>query len=207
MMDTLVAGIARLACGPTAVWHCDPHAPGQRIYFANHASHLDFVVLWAMLPPAARRSVRPVAGRDYWERTRMRRYLAREVFRAILVQRTPAGTTDRAVAARAAIETMVREMGGTTSLIVFPEGTRSESGEVGPFKSGLFHLACSVPQAELVPVYLHNLNRILPRGESLPVPMLSRVTFGPPVRVVPAESKEAFLERAREAVLSLEPAA
>jgi 1-acyl-sn-glycerol-3-phosphate acyltransferase len=207
MIDSMVAALARLVCGPTAVWHCDPHATTQRIYFANHASHLDFVVLWATLPHAARRSVRPVAGRDYWERTRIRRYLAREVFRAILVQRTPAGVADRAGAAREAIEAMARGMGEGTSLIVFPEGTRSATGEVGPFKSGLYYLSRAVPHVELVPVYLHNLNRILPRGEALPVPMLSRVTFGAPLRAAPGESKEAFLERARAAVLSLKGSA
>lgn len=206
MIDAIVAALARLVCGPAAVWQCDPQATAQRIYFANHASHLDFVVLWATLPPTARRSVRPVAGRDYWERTRTRRYLAREVFRAILVQRTPATTTEREAAAREAIDAIAREMGQGTSVIVFPEGTRSASGDLGPFKSGLFHLGRAVPHAELVPVYLHNLNRILPRGEALPVPMLSRVTFGRPLRVEPAESKEAFLERARTAVLSLKAA-
>ena len=206
MIDSTVAGLARLVCGPTAVWHCDPHATSQRIYFANHASHLDFVVLWATLPRSARRSVRPVAGRDYWERTRMRRYLAREVFHAVLVQRTPAGVADREVAARETIEVMVRDIANGTSLIVFPEGTRSVSGEVGPFKSGLYHLARAVPHVDLVPVYLHNLNRILPRGEALPVPMLSRVTFGAPLRIAGTESKESCLERARTAVLSLKAA-
>lgn len=207
MMDSIVAALARLVCGPAAVWHCDPNATAPRIYFANHASHLDFVVLWASLPAAARRSARPVAGRDYWERTRIRRYLARDVFHAVLVQRTPPSINkDRAAAAGEAIEAMAREMANGASLIVFPEGTRSESGEVGPFKSGLYHLGRAVPHAELVPVYLQNLNRILPRGEALPVPMLSRVTFGRPLRVDPAESKDAFLARARSAVLSLKAA-
>jgi 1-acyl-sn-glycerol-3-phosphate acyltransferase len=203
MIDAVVAALVRIVCGPTAVWRCDPHAAPQRIYFANHASHLDFLVLWTALPRSARRSVRPVAGRDYWDRTPLRRYLARRVFRAILVQRTPADVTNRAGAARETIEAMSREMGTETSLIVFPEGTRSASGDVGPFKSGLYHLARSAPHVELVPVFLHNLNRILPRGEALPVPMLSRVTFGPPLRLEPNEDKETFLDRARAAVLEL----
>lgn len=204
MIDAVVATLVRLVCGPTPVWRCDPDATAQRVYFSNHASHLDFLVLWTALPRDARRRVRPVAGRDYWERTALRRYLARRIFRAILVQRTPAAITDRRDAARETIETMVREMGQETSLIVFPEGTRSANGDVGPFKSGLYHLACAVPHVELVPVFLHNLNRILPRGEALPVPMLSRVTFGPPLRLEPNETKEAFLDRARAAVREME---
>ena len=202
MIDSIVAGASRLACGPVVTWHCDPNAARQRIYFANHSSHLDFVVLWASLPAQLRRAVRPVAGRDYWERSALRRYMAREVFRAILIQRTPADTTDRATPAQQAIETMAREMGTDTSVIVFPEGTRSEDGELRAFKSGLYYLARATG-AELVPVYLDNLNRILPRGESLPVPMLSRVTFGASLDLDPCESKDRFLDRARAAVLAL----
>jgi len=206
MMATFVAALSRLVTGPAVVWHCDPHATGQRIYFANHSSHLDFVVLWASLPAAQRRAVRPVAGRDYWERNAVRRYFARAIFKAVLVERHDRATgevPDRAAAARQAIDHMAREMGSTHSLIVFPEGTRSANGEVGPFKSGLYHLAAARPDAELVPVHLHNLNRVLPRGESLPVPMLSRVTFGAPLAPAAGEPKETFLTRARAAVLAL----
>jgi 1-acyl-sn-glycerol-3-phosphate acyltransferase len=203
MINSIVAGLSRLACGPTVVWHCDPDARAQRIYFANHSSHLDFVVLWASLPSAQRRAVRPIAGRDYWERTRVRRYVSHEVFRAILVDRPVASNGDRVAAAREAVAQMAQHMGDDTSLIVFPEGTRSVDGRVGPFKSGLYHLSRLKPVAELVPVYLHNLNRILPRGESLPVPMLSRVTFGAPFSIHPAETKDVFLERARSAVIEL----
>ena len=207
MMASIVAAVSRFVCGPAITWQCDPHTNRQRIYFANHSSHLDFVVLWASLPPANRRAVRPVAGRDYWERSAVRRYLAREVFRAVLVQRTPAEITDRTAAARAAVAYMAREMGDATSLIVFPEGTRSSNGDIGPFKSGLYHLASARPGVELVPVYLHNLNRIRPRGEALPVPMLSRVTFGTPLPTVAGEPKDAFLDRAHAAVVALKEAA
>jgi 1-acyl-sn-glycerol-3-phosphate acyltransferase len=99
---------------------------------------------------------------------------------------------------------MAHEMGYHDSLIVFPEGTRSASGEVGPFRSGLYHLSRARPDAELVPVHLENLNRILPKGEALPVPMVSRVTFGPVLPMGVGEQKEAFLERARTALLQLE---
>jgi hypothetical protein len=54
-----------------------------------------------------------------------------------------------------------------------------------------------------MPVYLDNMNRILPKGESLPVPMLSRALFGRPIKILPEESKTQFLERARAAVLTL----
>lgn len=207
MINSVVAGLSRLACGPTVVWHCDPTARTQRIYFANHSSHLDFVVLWASLPSTQRRAVRPIAGRDYWQRTRIRRYVSSHVFRAILVDRPVGSLGDRVAAARQAVTQMAEHMGDDTSLIVFPEGTRSVDGRVGSFKSGLYHLSRLKPDVELVPVYLHNLNRILPRGESLPVPMLSRVTFGAPLAIGPEEAKDAFLDRARAAVIALGDAA
>ncbi len=209
MIAPLVVAIARLLGGTQARWvGCDPSLR-QRIYFANHTSHLDFVVLWSALPPALRRLTRPVAGRDYWEPNALRRYLAARVFQAVLVDRQGSGggaATDRAArveAARRTIERTAQALGTQHSLIVFPEGTRGSGGEPGPFKSGLYHLVQLRPDVELVPAYLENLNRILPKGEILPVPMIASVTFGTPLRVEPREACAAFLARARAALLEL----
>jgi 1-acyl-sn-glycerol-3-phosphate acyltransferase len=203
MIETALASMCRLVAGATVEWRCDPGATAQRIYFGNHSSHLDFIVIWSALPPDRRRCARPVAGRDYWERSRLRRYLAGEVFRAVLVERRGPGADGAAAGARASVEQMARAMGDRDSLIVFPEGTRSANGAIGPFKSGLYHLSRARPDAELVPVHLENLNRILPKGESLPVPMVSRVIFGPAVPGLVHEEKDAFLARARVALLEL----
>jgi len=201
MIATALATTARLISGASVEWRCSPHTDAQRIYFGNHSSHLDFVVIWSALPPRLRERARPVAGRDYWENGGVRRYLAGRVFRAVLIDRAPAGTASLE-SARASIKRMAEEMGNHDSLIVFPEGTRSRDGEVAAFKSGLYHLS-RLRQAELIPVYLENLNRILPKGETLPVPMLSRVVFGAPLPARPDETKQAFLDRARDAVVQL----
>lgn len=206
MIRTVLAAISRLISGATVEWRCDPHADTQRIYFANHSSHLDFVVIWSALPARLRGSVRPVAGRDYWERGTIRRFLAARVFRAVLIDRAPGDAQPSAETARVAIEHMAREMGNRQSLIVFPEGTRSPNGEIGPFKSGLYHLSRLRPDAELIPVHLENLNRILPKGEMLPVPMVSRVVFGPGLRTRAGEQKDEFLAKARTALLELRAA-
>jgi len=203
MIGTALASVCRLISGTTVEWRCDPQSDVQRIYFGNHSSHLDFTVIWSALPPRLRRRARPVAGRDYWEQSAGRRYLASQVFRAVLIDRSPAGSEHAAVAASASVERMTLAMGDRDSLIVFPEGTRSLNGHVGPFKSGLYHLSRARPDAVLIPVYLENLNRILPKGEALPVPMLSRVTFGPPLQTNAHEQKDDFLARARTALLQL----
>jgi 1-acyl-sn-glycerol-3-phosphate acyltransferase len=188
--------------GMTVEWRCGADTTTQRIYFGNHASHLDFLAIWSGLPSHLRRAVRPVAGRDYWERDRLRRYLATHVFNAILVDRQSPRHAQPAFA-RATIECIAREMGATHSAIVFPEGTRSMSGDVGAFKSGLYFLAQLRPDAALVPVYLENLHRMLPEGESIPVPMLSRVVFGPRFESPASQEKDVFLTRARASVIAL----
>jgi len=206
MIATAIAGASRLISGASVRWHCDPHSSTQRIYFANHSSHLDFIVIWSALPPRLRRLARPVAGRDYWDKGIVRRHLARHIFRAVLIDRgtaTAESTKDPHAAARASTQRMALEMGGLHSLIVFPEGTRSVSGEIGSFKSGLYHLSRLRPDAELIPVYLENLNRILPKAERLPAPMLSRVIFGPRLRVNSDDEKNEFLARARAALIQL----
>lgn len=207
MIASAIAAGSRLLCGASVRWHCDPTDTKQRIYYGNHSSHLDFVMIWSALPPRLRGSARPVAGRDYWERGALKKYLAGNVFRAVLIDRGAASATgsgeSAAEAARAAIEHMAREMGDDYSLIVFPEGTRSLNGEIGPFKSGLYHLSRLRPEVELVPVYLENLNRILPKGEALPVPMMSRVIFGPALPASESEDKAGFLTRARDALMQL----
>jgi 1-acyl-sn-glycerol-3-phosphate acyltransferase len=204
---SLLAAVARGISGVQVQWAgCEPDER-QRIYFANHSSHLDFVVLWSALPSEIRAKTRPIAARDYWEATPIRRYLTKNVFHAVFLERGTMGKAKNSDEAhhvgRHLIEQMADAMGTENSLILFPEGTRGTGEKIGAFRSGLYHLALRRPDVELVPAYLDNLNRILPKGEFLPVPMLSLLTFGKPIQVTPDEDKDAFLERAREAVASL----
>jgi 1-acyl-sn-glycerol-3-phosphate acyltransferase len=202
MIAAAIATFARLVSGASAHWIAPP-APSdarQRVYFGNHSSHLDFVVIWSALPADLRATTRPVAGADYWDRGIVRRYVASRVFHAILIDRSGASSPDRA---GRSVEQIAAEMGDDRSIIVFPEGTRSMDGEVHAFKSGLYHLCRLKPGLDLIPVYLANMNRILPKGELLPVPLLGRVIFGAPIRLQPHEEKDAFLARARDALLAL----
>src|SRR5262249_29896213 len=87
----------------------------------------------------------------------------------------------------------------------FPEGTRSSLGVPQAFKSGLFHLARKFPDVQLIPAWVDNVQRVMPKGEVVPVPVLCTVTFGAPCNLRPDETKAAFLERARESVVALRP--
>jgi 1-acyl-sn-glycerol-3-phosphate acyltransferase len=203
-LASVIAAVARGISGVQVRWQgCRPDVR-QRIYFANHTSHLDFVVLWSALPGEVRARARPVAAKDYWE-SGMRAYLAQNVFRAVLVQRGARESTPEQVRAEAAamINRLAEAMGDTESLIFFPEGTRGSGETMAPFRSGLYYLAKKRPDVELVPVYLENLYRILPKGEVLPVPLVSLLTFGEPMQLGDGEEKRAFLDRASAAVSAL----
>jgi len=189
-----VFALTRFLVGGHARWRgCGPDAK-QRIYFANHASHLDTVILWAALPDALRRTTHPVAAKDYWGSNAFMRFIAKDVLNAVLVDR--AGRHDLLAPLRA-------ELDRGHSLIIFPEGTRKQGRLPEDFKAGLHHLARDYPQAELVPVYLTNLARAYPKGAILPAPIMCVVNFGAPISLVDGEAKPAFLARARDAVAGL----
>ncbi|MCL4207260.1 MAG: 1-acyl-sn-glycerol-3-phosphate acyltransferase [Pirellulaceae bacterium] len=193
---SLLSGIAKLLSGASVRWiDCQPDTC-QRVYFANHTSHLDAIVLWSVLPRELQSLTRAVAAKDYWDRGPVRRHIAKS-FNALLIDRTEIKVH------QSPVEMMLREMGARYSLIVFPEGSRSSGDDVGEFKSGLYYLGKKRPDLELVPVYMDNLNRILPRGEVLPVPLLSCISIGSPIWLEAGESKIDFLNRARNAVRRL----
>jgi 1-acyl-sn-glycerol-3-phosphate acyltransferase len=197
----ITAAIIRLLTGAQARWLgvdplSDAGAIRQRIYFANHQSNLDAPVIWASLPPMLRRRTRPVAARDYWDGDAVRRYLSTRVLRAVLIERHKVTKSNNPLAV------MESALEAGDSLIIFPEGGRfaDEDGEMGEFRPGLYHLARRFPEVQLVPVWLENLNRILPKGEFLPIPLLAAVTFGTPIALHDDEDKPAFLARAKLAL-------
>lgn len=195
----VLSWLAKILSGASARWiDCKPDTC-QRIYFANHTSHLDALVVWSSLPAPIRRLTRPVAAKDYWEKGAVRRHIAKS-FNALLIDRKVIKVH------RSPVELMINEAGDKHSLIVFPEGGRNTTGEMGEFKSGLYHLGKKRPDWELVPVHIDNLNRVLPRGEFLPVPLLSCITFGPPIWLEKGETKVDFLTRARQSVMKLKEA-
>lgn len=207
LSSRLVAGclirLCRLLTGVRARWLSPvPDNTVVRIYYANHTSHLDGIVIWASMPPQLRPSVRPVAAEDYWLSSSLRRYIARCIFNAVLVRRRPC--TEEESQSNNPLERMNEALNSGQSLIIFPEGTRGNGDEISAFKSGLWHLARMNPTAELVPVYLENLNRVLPKGSRLVVPILCSATFGEPISPLQAgEEKASFLQRARQALEGL----
>lgn len=189
---------ARLLTGARSLWDgCKPE-PIQRIYYANHNSHIDFILLWSSLPKHLREKTRPVAASDYWLKDRFKRFLIQDTFSGITIKRSGNEGCDP-------LSTIKEALTEGNSIIFFPEGTRnlSDDDELLNFKSGLFFLAQQFPHVEIVPVWITNLKRVMPKGAFLPLPLLSTVIFGKPLEINTAWDKAVFLTYAREQLLEL----
>ncbi len=209
LMSLFLLGLVRALTGAQARWHGCPPKAEQRIYFANHQSHGDLMMIWAALPKELRSITRPIAAKDYWTRTALRRWITTAVFNAIYVDRgrkdgraSPPSDPDPVDP----LEPLIEALANGDSIILFPEGTRGNADEPQPFKAGLYNLAWKFPQAVLVPAWIDNIQRVMPKGEVVPVPILCSVTFGAPIRLEPDEDRRDFLDRARRAVISLREA-
>jgi 1-acyl-sn-glycerol-3-phosphate acyltransferase len=252
----LLAMIRLLTGAQARWWGCPPKAE-QRIYFANHQSHLDLVMIWAALPEELRSITRPIAARDYWATTPFKRWITTEVFNAIYVERgsgpatvppappapmqperiepsfdvappspvepvaepwsvqaelplaqpaaspEPPSIPPGSAEALAPLQPLIDALQSGDSIIIFPEGTRGHTGEPQKFKSGLFTLAQMFPDVVLVPAWIDNVQRVMPKGEVVPVPILCSVTFGAPIGLEEGEERRPFLDRARGAVIAL----
>lgn len=252
LMSALLLGIVRFLTGSQARWYGCPPKAEQRIYFANHQSHADMVLIWAALPEELRSITRPIAAKDYWTKTPFRQWITTAVFNAVYVDRQasparppaaapaavePVGVLHAMASAAAEADTamaggpdpspeappraptpeelraalpdsdplapLVRALESGDSIVIFPEGTRGHGDEPQPFKSGLFKLAQMFPQVVLVPAWINNVQRVMPKGEVVPVPILCSVTFGAPIQLEPGEERRPFLDRARRAVMAL----
>ncbi len=193
---TFLVFLARLITGAQGHWHGCPPKAEQRIYFANHQSHFDWVLLWAALPHDLRAQTRPIAARDYWTSSPLKHWITREIFNAVYVSRQRTDDEDP-------LEPLLQALGHGDSLVIFPEGTRGHAADPAPFKAGLYHLALAHPNVQLIPAWIANVQRVMPKGEVIPVPLLCSVTFGAPLQVRAGEDKGAFLQRARDAVIAL----
>jgi 1-acyl-sn-glycerol-3-phosphate acyltransferase len=195
----LLVGIVKLLVGAYARWIGSKPGPEQRIYFANHTSHIDTLAIWSALPRSLRRVTHPVAALDYWGKG-IKKYIATRALGAVLIDRSKQDPTiDPLEPLRVALR-------AGESLIIFPEGTRGTSAVPARFRQGIYKLASEFPSVDLIPVYLDNLHRSLPKGSSLPVPMVCTVRFGAPLPRVEGEDRDSFLERARAAVMGLSDA-
>src|SRR5437868_6773159 len=176
------------------------HLPrnGQFILVANHASHLDTISLLALFRLTHLRRIRPVAAADYFERNRFVSFLTKTFFNILPIARR--GIT----AENNPMERMQQALAAGDSLILFPEGTRGSGQEIGPFRSGIAHLVAKLPEVPVVPAYLANMGRSLPKGEIIPVPFFCEIRLGAPLKC--SGARQQIVRSLEDAVRALKEA-
>lgn len=195
-----LAFVARFVTAVRADWRGIEPVPKQRVYYANHVSNGDMPMIWTVLPGHMRRQTRPVAAADYWLKNRLRAFVGPEVFNCVLVDRRPEARTEDPMA------NILQALEEGSSLIIFPEGNRNMTDDpLLPFRAGLYNMGKAFPEVDLVPTWVANLNKIMPKGEIIPLPLICTVTFGAPIHVAEGESKDDFLQRAADALVELAP--
>ena len=149
-------------------------ATGPFIIIANHSSHLDTASLLSLFPLRRLRKIRPVAAADYFERNRFVSAVSRICFNILPIARK--GLTPETNP----LPRMEAALQAGDSLIIFPEGTRGSGTDISKFHSGAAHLIEKCPDVPVLPVYLVNMGRSLPKGEWIPVPFFCEVRLGEP---------------------------
>lgn len=200
LLRCLILGLAKFITGARAHGEFSFEQNSKpTLYYANHTSHGDFVLLWATLPAHIRQRTRPVAGADYWGKTPLRRFIIHQVFNGVLIARDGNTPGDNP------LTPLFDALNQGDSLIFFPEGTRNlTDADLLPFKSGLFYLTQQHPSLILQPVWITNLNRAMPKGYPLPLPLLCTLNFGPRFCVAPKTNKAATIEFATTALTALQ---
>ncbi|CAN5434841.1 lysophospholipid acyltransferase family protein [soil metagenome] len=171
---------------------------GPAIVAANHSSHVDTLLLLAIFPSRALARVRPAAAADYFLKDPVIGWFSRHVIGIVPVARRGFGRDEDVLApARAALA-------AGDIVVVFPEGTRGdgEDGDgMGQLKSGVARLAEAFPDAPVTPVWIQGAGRVLPKGETIPVPLNCAVLVGEPLAW--EGDRHAFMAKLRAALLAL----
>lgn len=203
-MIDILAGVAKILTGASGVWVENQPNKKQRIYFANHTSNLDTIIIWSALPANLRSTTRPVAAKDYWNQPGVRQHIATKELNVVFVERNKETRTEDP------LNPLRQALNEGYSLIIFPEGKRNPDVIPGEFKSGIYHLKQEYPNIEFIPVYLENVSKTFPRGALFPLPIICKAFFGKEINFTLSmednkENKIDFLNHCRNKVIELIP--
>ncbi|WP_176918107.1 lysophospholipid acyltransferase family protein [Superficieibacter sp. BNK-5] len=174
--------------------HLIPTA-GPAIVVANHNSHMDVFALLSLFSLRTQQQVHPVAAADYFLRNRWLAWFTLNILNIIPVVRTGEDTDPLAGCEQALRQNKI--------LILFPEGSRGEPGKLSPLKSGIWHLLQRVPETTVIPVWLSGTEKVLAKGNRIPLPLFIDVCVGDPVATHP--DKPTFMDSLLQALLHLQP--
>ena len=168
----IIRGLLRIYNRFEVTGHENLRTNRSLVIVANHCSHLDTLCLLAALPLGKLHRAFPVAASDYFFQRVPRLWAA-----AVLVNALPFGRHSRTRKSLTICRELLANPG--TILIIFPEGTRSTTGEINEFKSGIGALVAGQDVA-VVPCLIEGSFRAWPKGKRLPRPGKLRLIIGRP---------------------------
>ena len=148
----------------------------QFILIANHNSHMDTMAIMSAIPSRYIHKVHPIAAVDFFGGSLLNKILMRYLVNATLIKR------DRNDTENDPIDAMDKMIKKYRSLILYPEGSRGIPGIMTNFKKGLAYLIQRNPNIKVIPVYLNNIYKTLPKGRKLIIPYNCSIEFGEPIQ-------------------------
>ncbi len=194
MIQTLLIAITRLCCGIIIRNENNDFKQANVVYYANHTSHFDLLVVLSALKRPQRRNLHPIAAKEYWGKNWIRRFISLHVLDAIFIDRR------HPQRAKQTFNVIHDKLNAGQSILVFPEGTRHETDVHPEFHNGIYLIAKMRPETLFIPIYLKGFDRTLPKGEYLPAPNMGEITFRQGLQILPNDTKQTFTERCRLAL-------
>ncbi|MFC1650753.1 1-acyl-sn-glycerol-3-phosphate acyltransferase [Candidatus Latescibacterota bacterium] len=151
------------------------------ILFSNHNSHLDVLLLYLILPPGKIDKTHPIAALDYFKKPAWLFGAVNFLFQPIWIDRTNNEIFP--------FKEIKKRLVEGHSIIIFPEGTRGEDGEIHDFRQGIGLIEKNNPDTPVIPVYLEGPERAFPKKASFPLPLWNHITIGPPY-IIRGDSKD-----------------
>jgi|TARA_B110000091_G_C13749889_1_gene447169 1-acyl-sn-glycerol-3-phosphate acyltransferase len=168
----------------------------QFILIANHNSHMDTMAIMSAIPSRYIHRVHPIAARDFFGGSLFKKILMRYLVNATLIKR------DRTDPENDPIDSMDKMLKKSRSLILYPEGSRGIPGVMSNFKKGLGYLIQRNPDVDVIPVYLDNVYKTLPKGKKIILPYNCSINFGEPIKFNSYELED-ILESSEKAISKL----
>jgi 1-acyl-sn-glycerol-3-phosphate acyltransferase len=170
---------------------------GKYIIVSNHSSHTDTSAILSILPISKIHKLRPVAAQDYFTKNKLFKIFTQLFYNAIFIDRV---TKD---GKQNSINIMAQTIDRGDNLLIFPEGSRVSSDEVGPFKSGVIKILKEKPEIPYIPIYIDSSANTLPKGDGLLIPHNFKVVIGDAKFIDPQMNDEESLKKIRDSVVNL----
>jgi 1-acyl-sn-glycerol-3-phosphate acyltransferase len=187
--------IARIFTGADIVGRERLPTRGPAIIAANHASHVDTLLLLTIFPARTLAKVRPAAAADYFLKDPLIGWFSQKIIGIVPVAR------DKVARGEDVLAPAREALANGDIVIIFPEGTRGDGEDMAKLKSGVARLAAAFPEAPVTPVWLQGAGRVLPKGAHVPVPMNCTVLVGEAFRW--SGDRGAFMDELRDRLEAL----